>query len=85
MRTITKVELEEFRLDINRFVATEENKENLSMLKIYADDRKDLKHILELIKKGNLKRASQRIYKLDSDVKAVIPKSLYDEVMCYYS
>jgi hypothetical protein len=84
MRKITKAELEEFRLDINKWVATGDDKEKLPMLKIYADDRKDLKRILELIQEGNFKRASQRIYKLDDDVKAVIPRALYNEIMQYY-
>jgi hypothetical protein len=84
MRTITKVELEEFRLDINKWIATGDDTEDKEMLKTYAGDRKELKHILDLIKRGSLKRASERIYKLDTIVRDVIPRQIYREIMCYY-
>jgi hypothetical protein len=84
MRKITKVELEEFRLDINKWVATGDDKEDKEMVKTYTADRKDLKKILELIESGNYKRASQRIYKLDTLIRDQIPRALYNEIMQYY-
>lgn len=70
--------LEEFEKAIRDWKNTDKRYTTLN--KVYASDRKDLRAVLKALKEGNMKKAKDLTWHLDTIVRDVIPNDIYEAI-----
>ncbi len=83
MKKITKKQLDNFENLIKEWVCPKCYKkggsiEDESMVKCYKKDRKDLRVVLNNLRKGRFKRAHDKLYWLDTVIREICPRDVYD-------
>lgn len=78
---ITSDMLKKFKDNIK---AWKENEYTRDIKKVYAQDRKDLTVIYNLIKKGDMEIAGKMAWNLDTIVREQIPSSVYNAIIEAY-
>ena len=75
---ITKEQIEKFEIAIKNWKAIGDHKKDKEMVALYKKDRKDLRRVVSLIKRGKFKQAGNMAWDLDSVVRDVIPIRVYN-------
>ena len=81
MKRITKKQIEKFEKVIRVWKAEGAMKRDKQMVLCYKNDRKDLRNIVSLIKRGEYEEAGNVAYWLDTVVRDLIPEEIYDVIM----
>ena len=81
MKKLTKIQLAKFEKAIKAWVCPDSLTSDESMVNCYAKDRRDLTVVLNNLKKGNFKKAHDKLYWLDTIVRDQVPNDVYDYVI----
>jgi hypothetical protein len=81
----SKSQITEFNNTIKEWTRKRTYRGDYCFRKLYDQDRKDLRLILSLLKKGHYNEASIKIKQLDSTVRDIIPGFVYNKLFLIHN